>query len=200
MHQSVVENPVCHVTLHFRDRSGACAVFFRYRNRAEIIVLICDQKPYQVWFSCQRKSSPVKSEHSLISLGWNIKKEEQKSGNVTQRLWNIDPFLLFVSSSAKISQVKGTFCTFEIYWRQIVKCLWYIYYSYDCWERLLRSPRIFVLSSKYLNWEKRSEKEFKDTLVLLLTGPRTTMRMLAIQNKILGLVLIRAKRLFFAPV
>ena len=192
MHQSVVENPACHVTLQFREWRCVCAVSFRYRNRTEIIVLICEQKPCQVCFSCRRKSSPVKSENSLISLGWN--------GNVTQRLWNIDPFLLFVSSSAKISQVKGTFCTFEIYWRQIVKCLWYIYYSYDCWERLLRSPRIFVLSSKYLNWEKRSEKEFKDTLVLLLTGPRTTMRMLAIQNKILGLVLIRAKRLFFAPV
>ena len=51
-------------------------LFFRYRNGAEITVLICDQKPYQVWFSCPRKSSPVKQEQRLISLGWNIKKEE----------------------------------------------------------------------------------------------------------------------------
>ena len=76
MHQSVLRSTVCHVTLHFRDRSGACAVFFRYRNGAEITVLICDQKPYQEWFSCRRKSSPVKQEQRLISLGWNIKKEE----------------------------------------------------------------------------------------------------------------------------
>ena len=60
MHQGVVRNPVCHVTLQFRDRSGACTVFFRDRNRAEITVLMCEQKPYQVWFSCRRKSSPVK--------------------------------------------------------------------------------------------------------------------------------------------
>ena len=31
----------------------------RYRNRAEITVFMCEQKPYPVWFSRQRKSYPI---------------------------------------------------------------------------------------------------------------------------------------------
>ena len=52
-----------YVTLHFRDRRGAASL--RYRNRAEITVLMCKHKPYPVWFSCRRKSYPVYCEHSL---------------------------------------------------------------------------------------------------------------------------------------
>ena len=41
----------------------------RYRNRAKITVLMSEQKPYPVQFSCQRKSYPEESEHSLIFIG-----------------------------------------------------------------------------------------------------------------------------------
>ena len=34
-----------------------------YRNRAEITVLMCEQEPCPVWFSCRRKSYPVWLEH-----------------------------------------------------------------------------------------------------------------------------------------
>ena len=39
--------PIRYVTLHFRDRVGAASL--RYRNRAEITVLMWEQKPYPVW-------------------------------------------------------------------------------------------------------------------------------------------------------
>ena len=45
------------MTLHFRDRRGQALL--RYRNRAEITVLMCKQKPSPVWFSCRHKSYPV---------------------------------------------------------------------------------------------------------------------------------------------
>ena len=32
----------------------------RYRNRAKITLLMCEQKPYPVWFSCRRRSSLFK--------------------------------------------------------------------------------------------------------------------------------------------
>ena len=41
----------------------------RYRNRAKITVRMCEQKPYPVQFSCQRKSYTEESEHSLIFIG-----------------------------------------------------------------------------------------------------------------------------------
>ena len=57
--------PIWYVTLHFRDQSGVAASL-RCRNRAEITVLICELRPYPVWFSCQCKSCyPVQSKHSL---------------------------------------------------------------------------------------------------------------------------------------
>ena len=45
--------PIRNVMLLFRDRRGAS---LRCRNRAEITVLICEQKHYKVWFSLRRKS------------------------------------------------------------------------------------------------------------------------------------------------
>ena len=45
--------PYRYVTLHFRDRRGAAPL--RYRNRAEITVLTCEQNCYTVWFLCRRK-------------------------------------------------------------------------------------------------------------------------------------------------
>ena len=44
-----VSTPVWYVTLPFRDRLGTASLW--YRNRAEITVLSCEQKPYPVWFS-----------------------------------------------------------------------------------------------------------------------------------------------------
>ena len=37
------------MTLHLRGRRAAASL--RYRNRAEITVIVCVQKPHQVWFS-----------------------------------------------------------------------------------------------------------------------------------------------------
>ena len=45
------------VTIHFRDRRAA--VSLRYRNRAEITVVMCELQPYPIWFSCRHKSYPV---------------------------------------------------------------------------------------------------------------------------------------------
>ena len=45
------------MTLRFRDPRGVGSL--RYRNRAEITVLMYEQKPYPVWFSCRRKSYSV---------------------------------------------------------------------------------------------------------------------------------------------
>ena len=39
--------------LHFREQRGAASL--RYRNRAEIIVIMREQKPYLVWFSCRHE-------------------------------------------------------------------------------------------------------------------------------------------------
>ena len=50
--------PLRYMTLHFRDRRGAASL--RYRNRAKITVVMCEQKPYPVWFSCMRKSYSVR--------------------------------------------------------------------------------------------------------------------------------------------
>ena len=55
-------NTYPYVTFHFRDQGGAAS--FRYRNRA---ILMCEQKPYLVLFSCRRQSYTVLFEHSLTS-------------------------------------------------------------------------------------------------------------------------------------
>ena len=44
----IVWTPIRYVTLHFRDRRGP--VSLRYWNHPEITVLMCEQKPYPVWF------------------------------------------------------------------------------------------------------------------------------------------------------
>jgi len=40
----------------------------RYRNRAEITVLMCEQNPYLVWFSCWRKSYLVSGYEHLSDM------------------------------------------------------------------------------------------------------------------------------------
>ena len=48
---------------HLRDQRRAASL--RYRNRAAIAFEMCEQKSYLVWFSCPRRSYPVKCEHGL---------------------------------------------------------------------------------------------------------------------------------------
>ena len=59
----IIWTPIRNVTLHFRDRRSTAS--HRYRNRAEITLLMCEQKPYPVWLSRLRKSCPVLCEKGL---------------------------------------------------------------------------------------------------------------------------------------
>ena len=61
----IVWTPLRYVTLHFGYRRNATS--FRYRNRAEITVLISKQKPFDM-VSYWSKSYPVQHEHSLALL------------------------------------------------------------------------------------------------------------------------------------
>ena len=56
---------IWYVMRHFRDRHVAASL--RNRNRVKITVLMCEQKPYPIWFSCRRtrKSYPIWREHSF---------------------------------------------------------------------------------------------------------------------------------------
>ena len=53
--------------LHFRDRRDAALVRYRNGNRSEMTVLMCEYKPFPVWFSCRRKSYPVSMNIALIA-------------------------------------------------------------------------------------------------------------------------------------
>ena len=59
----IVWTPIRYVTPHFRDRHSTASL--RYRNRVEITVLICQQKPYPELSLCRRKSYRVLCKHSL---------------------------------------------------------------------------------------------------------------------------------------
>ena len=59
----IMRDNLCDMWLHFRDRRNAS---LRYRNRAEITVLMCEQKLYPVWLSRRCKSFPVYCEQSPI--------------------------------------------------------------------------------------------------------------------------------------
>ena len=50
--------------IQFRDLRAAASL--RHRIRAKITVLVCEQKPILVWFSCWRETYSVKFEHSRI--------------------------------------------------------------------------------------------------------------------------------------
>ena len=52
-----VRKLIRYVTFHLRDRRDAASL--HYRNRSETTALMCEQKPYPVWFSCRRKLCPV---------------------------------------------------------------------------------------------------------------------------------------------
>ena len=80
--QSVIEwPPIRYVTL------GAASL--RYRNRAEIFVLICEQKPYPLRFSIRRKTYPVKCENSLnLTLPTiMLPNTSSSSDDITTRPW-----------------------------------------------------------------------------------------------------------------
>ena len=53
----IVWTSIRYVTLQFRDPRGAASPC--YRNRAEITVLVCEQKPCPLWFSRRRKGYPI---------------------------------------------------------------------------------------------------------------------------------------------
>ena len=57
IHMNPTRKLIPYVTLHFRDWCVAALLY--YRNRADMTVLVCEQKLYPVWFSCRRKSNPV---------------------------------------------------------------------------------------------------------------------------------------------
>ena len=55
------------------------AAFLRHRNRAATTALVCEQRPYRIWFSWRRQSYPVKCEHSLKApLGYNQRRSYQR--------------------------------------------------------------------------------------------------------------------------
>ena len=62
----IVWTLIPYLTLQFRDNTGAASL--RYRDRAEITVVMCEQMPYTIWPSCRRKSNAVQCEHSLKQL------------------------------------------------------------------------------------------------------------------------------------
>ena len=81
MQSVIVWPPIRYVTL------GAASL--RYRNRAEIFVLICEQKPYPLWFSIRCKSYPVKGENSLnLTLPTiMLPNTSSSSDDITTRPW-----------------------------------------------------------------------------------------------------------------
>ena len=51
--------------LFVATRKSTDTALFRYRNRAEITVLMSEKKPYPLWFLSLRNSNPVWCEHCL---------------------------------------------------------------------------------------------------------------------------------------
>ena len=93
------------------------AASLRYRNRAEIFVLICEQKPYPLWFSIRRKTYPVKGENSLnLTLPTiMLPNTSSSSDDITTRPWvreitsssndikkNADPFIYLFQESSRV--------------------------------------------------------------------------------------------------
>ena len=81
MRSGIVWPPIRYVT------PGAASL--RYRNRAKIIVLMCEQKPYPLWFSIWRKTYLVKGENSLnLTLPTiMLPNTSSSSDDITTRPW-----------------------------------------------------------------------------------------------------------------
>ena len=60
--------PIRYVTLHFRDRRWAASLL--YRNRAEITVLSCEQKPYLHGFRAEQSTAKALLFITVIRLVW----------------------------------------------------------------------------------------------------------------------------------
>ena len=110
MQSVIVWPPIRYVT------PGAASL--RYRNRAEIFVLICEQKPYPLRFSIRRKTYPVKGENSLnLTLPTiMLPNTSSSSDDITTRPWvreiitsssndikkNADPFIYLFQESSRV--------------------------------------------------------------------------------------------------
>ena len=81
MRSGIVWPPIRYVT------PGAASL--GYRNRAKIIVLMCEQKPYPLWFSIWRKTYLVKCENSLnLTLPTiMLPNTSSSSDDITTRPW-----------------------------------------------------------------------------------------------------------------
>ena len=115
MRSGIVRPPIWYATL------GAASL--RYRNRAKIIVLMCEQKPYPLWFSIRRKSYPVKGENSLnLTLPTiMLPNTSSSSDDITTRPWvreiitgssndikkNADPFIYLFQESSRVFFLLG---------------------------------------------------------------------------------------------
>ena len=97
MRSGIVRPPIWYVTL--------VAASLRYRNRAKIIVLMCDQKPYPLWFSIWRKTYLVKFENSLnLTLPTiMLPNTSSSSDDITTRPWVRE---IITSSSNDIKKQK----------------------------------------------------------------------------------------------
>ena len=110
MRSGIVRPPIWYATL------GAASL--RYRNRAKIIVLMCEQKPYPLWFSIWRKTYLVKCENSLnLTLPTiMLPNTSSSSADITTRPWvreiitgssndikkNADPFIYLFQESSRV--------------------------------------------------------------------------------------------------
>jgi len=83
--------------IRFQDRRGVDSL--RYRNRAEITVLSCEQKPvvYPIWISCQCMSYRLHCGHSLGGEGWG----GYMSSLVLRRLHEFGRFISIACSSTR---------------------------------------------------------------------------------------------------
>ena len=60
--------PIRYMTLHFPDRLGTTSL--RHRSLTVNTVLVCEQKPYLVWFSWRRKRYPVHVVDIPLAVQW----------------------------------------------------------------------------------------------------------------------------------
>ena len=71
--------PIWYVILHFWDLCSAASL--DHRNHAEITILMCEQKPYPVQFSCRRKSYLLWCEYSLSTALDKMQDKMMKSSS-----------------------------------------------------------------------------------------------------------------------
>ena len=117
----IVWTPIWYVTLHFK-RSARCS-FARYRNRAEISVLIYEQKPYPLWFLCRRKSYPVLCKHSLrLSDGRQNTPQHLENRSVVPNGWRLEAChayrIFFFTKSIVCLYLDSSWHLLQVCWRR----------------------------------------------------------------------------------